>query len=103
MQLQVAQDCVAAAEQKLVTLRCELLGVRAAADRRGRELTKANNALKSDLRDQQSLNKTISTSSQDVRLQLEAAKVCSSQAAAAENGSQYLPCWEYVWWWPSVI
>lgn len=77
MLLQAAQERTVAADQKLLVLGTELVNVRAAAEKVGRELTKENNALKCKLRDQQSLNETIQTSSQSLRLQLEAAKVCS--------------------------
>ncbi|BDA51293.1 hypothetical protein COCOBI_18-1700 [Coccomyxa sp. Obi] len=83
VQLQLAQEHAAAADQKLAAVRGDLFTVRTAAEKQGRELTKENSVLKSELRDQQALNETIRTSSQNVRLQLEAAKVKVARAETA--------------------
>lgn len=74
-QLQAAQEAAAAANKAAVAAKGQLFTLRASGHKAAKGLSKEIAALKQQVAEQKSLNETVRTSSQHVRLQLEVSKV----------------------------
>ena len=75
-QLTAAEEAAATHKKQALATRGELFSIRTSTKKTEKTLTEENNKMKGELAHVKSLNETIRTSSQNVRVQLETAKVC---------------------------